>query len=528
MISRKLLAGFLAACSIIVGDAVHVAPYAIAGGSADEADLHFELGAIAYRDGRFTEALEHFLASNRLAPNRNVMFNIARAFEQLRRYPDAYRYYTEALRGESDESIVKELQAALVRISPQVAVIEVVSQPVGATVYVQRKNLGSVAATPARLGFAAGKYTIIVEAPGYEPVQLGPYDVTAGSTTKVNADLKLIVGAVRFDTGSGVQVRVDSETEAPACITPCKLDLTPGAHTLFFSKQAFAAPPRVVTVEANQEKVIAVALAPITGSLLVNASETGAAVEVDGKLVGYTPMAVPNLAIGRRRVRVSLRGYVAVERDIEVKANAQVELDGVILEPLRQVSAASRTAESIEDAPASVSIISAAEMDAFAYPTILEALRGTRGFSTSYDSVYGNASIRGLGQANDYNNRILVLSDGAVLNENILYQPFVHYDGRTDLGDVERIEVVRGPGSVLYGTGAVSGVVNLVPRAIEPGSEIQVSTYDNSVARGRARFAHRFGNGAKVAVSVAGARSGGRDETLATRFRSLMHLRLGR
>ena len=49
MISRKLLAGFLAACSIIVGDAVRVAPYAIAGGSADEADLHFELGAIVSR-----------------------------------------------------------------------------------------------------------------------------------------------------------------------------------------------------------------------------------------------------------------------------------------------------------------------------------------------------------------------------------------------------------------------------------------------------------------------------------------------
>ena len=71
---------------------------------ADEADLQFELGADRYRRGDFREALEHFLASNRLVPNRNVLFNIARSYEQLTRYPDAHRYYTQALGSETDSS----------------------------------------------------------------------------------------------------------------------------------------------------------------------------------------------------------------------------------------------------------------------------------------------------------------------------------------------------------------------------------------------------------------------------------------
>src|SRR5262249_6734806 len=60
--------------------------------TADEAELHFQLGAERYQAGDFKGALEHFLASNRLVPNRNVLFNIARTYEQLKQSPDAYRY----------------------------------------------------------------------------------------------------------------------------------------------------------------------------------------------------------------------------------------------------------------------------------------------------------------------------------------------------------------------------------------------------------------------------------------------------
>ena len=68
--------------------------------AADEADLQFQLGAERYREGDFRGALEHFLASNRLVANRNVVFNIARTYEQLNRAPDAYRYYMLALDAE--------------------------------------------------------------------------------------------------------------------------------------------------------------------------------------------------------------------------------------------------------------------------------------------------------------------------------------------------------------------------------------------------------------------------------------------
>src|SRR5437763_4752245 len=68
---------------------------------ADEADFRFRRAAALYREGRVEDALGEFLASNRLVKNRNVAFNIARCFEQLKRSNEAYRWYMEII-GEPD------------------------------------------------------------------------------------------------------------------------------------------------------------------------------------------------------------------------------------------------------------------------------------------------------------------------------------------------------------------------------------------------------------------------------------------
>ena len=494
------------------------APPVHADGVADEAELQFQRGADAYRKGDFTSALEHFLASNRLARNRNVMFNIARAYEQLGRFPDAYRYYVDALDGEDDAATRKNVEAAITRITPQVAVITVETEPPGATIYLERKDLGSLGVTPTRLGLAAGRYTLLVELPGYEPARSAVLDVKTGTHTNLRLPLTRIAGSVRIEGEPGTDVRVDDDGARPACQSPCQLELAPGVHTLYFGRAGFATAGRTVNVVAHETVTVRASLAPLTGSVLVAADEPNALIEIDGKAVGFAPSVVANVAVGRRHVRISLRGFQPVDRVVVVEADRQVDLRDVVLLPIRQIAAASRSVESVDDAPASVTVISAQELEAFGYPTLLEALRGVRGFALSYDSTYGNASVRGLGRSNDFSNRLLVLGDGAVLNENILYQPFIHYDGRVDLGDVERIEIVRGPGSVLYGTGAVSGVINLVTRGRdEPtGADVTLSTADDAVARARATVHLRGGDDAGLWMSFGAARSNGREVELAT------------
>jgi outer membrane receptor protein involved in Fe transport len=487
-----------------------------AGGVADEAELHFQIATERYIARDFRAALEHFLFSNRLVPNKNVVFNIARTFEQLGRFADAHRYYVEALEGETDPKVRSGIEASIARIAPNVAILDVHTEPPGGTIYIDRRDLGSRGVAPRPLALPAGKYKVIAELAGHEPAESAVLAAELGKTVRVELALKKIVGTVKIEAEPGTAVHLDDESAPIACTAPCELERAPGAYALHLTREGFQTAVRQVSIAAWATASVRATLAPLTGSLVVSADEREALVEIDDRSVGFTPAVVREVAVGERRVRVSLRGFVPIERVVVVKANEQTELVDLRLEPLREVTAASRYTESVEDAPGSVTVISAEELRAFASPTIAEALRGIRGISLSNDAIYSSIAVRGIGQPNDYGNRLLVLSDGMVLNDNIVSSSYVGYDGRVDLLDVERIEIVRGAGSVLYGTGAISGVVNLVTRPRDSASSVHVSggTADHSVARVRGGFYVDAGNDSGLWASVAFARSDGRTVTL--------------
>lgn len=484
---------------------------------ADEADLHFELGAERYRARDYRGALEHFLASNRLVRNRNVLFNIARSYEQLGRFPDAHRYFSLALEGETDAAARDNISSALQRIAPNVAVLQVTTEPPGATIYIDRRDLGSRGTAPRSLAFAPGTARVIAELEGYETVSSSPVALRQGSVIPVALRLRRIVGTLGVEANvANAQVRVDLDNAPVACAAPCDLDLAPGRHTLILSADGYRTARREVVIEAQRRASTRVELVAQTGSVVVNADERGALVEVDGRPAGFTP-AVLDLPVGRRRVRVSMEGFRAVDQELAVDATAQRTLD-VQLRTIEEVSAASRATESVEDAPGSVSIVTGRELRAMAYPTIAEALRGVRGVYLSDDRLYPSVGFRGFGRPGDYGNRVLVLVDGHPTNDNWINSSYVSFDARSDLEDVERIEVVRGPGSVLYGTGAFSGVINLVTRSrsVTNGVDVGLGTNEFGVARARIGLRHRFEGDAGVWVSLGGAMGGGRDFVLPT------------
>ncbi len=513
--SRSRVAAVLLAISAIA------APLpAVADGTADEADLQFRLGKEEFKKGSYDTALAHFFASNRLAPNRNVLFNIASTYEALSRYADAHRYYIDAQAGEVDEKKRADAAAALNDLAPKVAVLDVVTDPPGATLYINRKDLGSVGKAPRPLALAPGKYRVVAELDGYEAATSAEVEVIQGKQTKVSLALTRIIGTVRVDLrgAPSAAVRVDDENGPVACTAPCDLTLSPGRHELHFAADGFQAAPRLVLVEAKKATATTVTLVPLTGTVVVRSDERDAVVKVDGKPLGFTPAVVQGIPVGPRKVTVELRGFRPFETTVQVKSNQQVELTDIVFEPIREVTAVSRAAENIDDAPSSVSIIDRREIEAFGYPTIAEALRGTRGVALSNDRIYSSAAVRGIGQPNDYGNRLLVMSDGQSLNDNLLNSSYIGSDGRVDLHDVTRIEIVRGPGSLLYGAGAFSGVVNLVTRPLDAPSSVhgEVGVYDDKVVHGRAGFQYNFAPGKGIWGSVQAASSEGLDVRLST------------
>lgn len=479
---------------------------------ADEADLHFRIATERYSARDYRGALEHFLVSNRLVPNRNVIFNIARTYEALQEYPDAFRYYVQALDLEPNAARRPAIEEALARIRPNVSVINVTSDPPGATVYINRRDLGGRGNTPRLLGFQPGKHKIIVDLEGYEPAEVENVEAKVGEQTNVAIKLKRIVGTVRVvGETAGTTVRINDASGPPACTAPCDLTLPPGRHRLYLSQEGYQPSEQDVNVGAASTVTARYRLNPLTGSLVVNADERDALVEVDGKPMGFTP-AVLNVQSGQRRVRVSLRGFRPVEQVANVVASQQTRID-ISLRQLEEVEAASRSAEAVEDAPGSVTIIPGSELRAMGYPTVAEALRGTRGVFTTYDGAYTFAGVRGINLPGDFGNRMLTLLNGHSMNDSWVNLSYFDYLARTDLEDVERIEIVRGPGSVLYGTGAFSGVVNIVTKGRPTATSVGfgVGTADNGLIRGRVSAQMPLGRDSGFWMSAAAGRSLGRD-----------------
>jgi outer membrane receptor protein involved in Fe transport len=478
---------------------------------ADEADTQFNLGTEEYQAGNFEGALAHFLASNRLARNKNVLFNIARCYEQLRRFPEAHRYYTRALEVETNAAAITSINQAMARIADRVALLEIKTNPPGARIYLDRKDLGERGSAPQVMALPPRTYRVIAELDGYRDATSEPVAVRVGSQRSVALALEPIVGIIAVGGTPGASVRVDADNTPPRCVTPCQLRVAPGQHTLILGKAGMRTTRIPVSVEADQRSSIEPELVADTGSLVVNADERGAAIDVDGVAQGFTP-AVLSLPVGRHRVAVTLRGFRPVQRTVVITADRQVRLDIELL-PSDSVEAASRVPEPVELAPASVSLISSQELRAMRYPTLFEALRGTRGIFSNDDRSYPEIGFRGFGRLGSYGNRTLVTLDGAPMNDDWIWSSYVAFDQRTDLEDIDHIEVVRGPGSVLYGTSAFSGVINLVTRGLDTPSEreVGISVAGDGVARARLRVSQRLRADAGFWASLSAGRSEGRD-----------------
>jgi iron complex outermembrane receptor protein len=95
---------------------------------------------------------------------------------------------------------------------------------------------------------------------------------------------------------------------------------------------------------------------------------------------------------------------------------------------------------------------------------VQEALRSLNGFYVQNHGSYSTIGVRGFAPPGDSNGRILYLVNGHAINNNVDDSAPVENDFSVDMDLVDRIEVVRGPSSSLYGADAFFGVVNVITR----------------------------------------------------------------
>ncbi len=193
---------------------------------------------------------------------------------------------------------------------------------------------------------------------------------------------------------------------------------------------------------------------------------------------------------------------------VSPSAWAQAPLPELSLEDLMkldagQVYGASERLQPVIEAPASVSFITAEEIKRYGYRTVADILRGVRGMYVVDDRNYSLIGTRGFALPGDYNSRMLLLINGHRYNDNVFGQAEVGAEFGLDLAIVERVEIIRGPASSLYGDSAFFAVVNVMTRtgASLRGRSMTLETGTLGTRVVRATAGQGFANGVDVALS---------------------------
>jgi iron complex outermembrane receptor protein len=175
-----------------------------------------------------------------------------------------------------------------------------------------------------------------------------------------------------------------------------------------------------------------------------------------------------------------------------------------------QVSGVSRAQERLLDAPAPVSVLTADDIRSAGYRTLAELLNGARGMFTSTDRTYDFIGVRGFAPVGDYNTRVLLLIDGYRANDNVYDSASIGSEALIDLDLVERVELIRGPSSSVYGANAFFGVINVITRsASSVASGAALGAGSERTRSGSATLAGRLGDAGHFYVRATRERSDG-------------------
>ena len=168
--------------------------------------------------------------------------------------------------------------------------------------------------------------------------------------------------------------------------------------------------------------------------------------------------------------------------------------DGISTEAIwfgfgEEVTIATRHETQISKAPSIVTVITDEEIKNLGYRTFAEILRTVPGFEILKKADFGDVvpAVRGLESAN----KVRVMLDGHFINNPLRGGAFGNFDD-FPVENIKRIEIIRGPGSAMYGENAFTAVINIITKDAKDIDGVKVSsgygsfdTYDENIVFGK-------------------------------------------
>jgi len=199
----------------------------------------------------------------------------------------------------------------------------------------------------------------------------------------------------------------------------------------------------------------------------------------------------------------SVLSVLHAEDSTDLTKLKNLSLDELMDIKIPTVYGASKHEQKLSDAPSSVTIVTREEIQIYGHRTLADILRSVRDFYVTDDRRYGSIGVRGFNRPGDFGGRILILVDGIRLNEPISDGVGVLSDFPIDVDMIERVEVIRGAGSALYGNNAFFAVINVITRTAADVNGVEASTEVGSLEtyKGRLTYGHVFKSGLSLLLT---------------------------
>ena len=168
-----------------------------------------------------------------------------------------------------------------------------------------------------------------------------------------------------------------------------------------------------------------------------------------------------------------LTAAILAAMSVPVQAAEKKQEEAAHIKTDEVVVTASRTKQEVRESPSSIEVITREDIDKMGAETLAQALQLALGIDTQENAMVGNrSSLRGMNT-----NQTLILVDGRRVRTENTSETMNFYElKRINMDDVERIEIVRGAASSLYGSEALGGVINVIKK--HPGKMQTAVTLD--------------------------------------------------
>lgn len=233
---------------------------------------------------------------------------------------------------------------------------------------------------------------------------------------------------------------------------------------------------------------------------------------------------IKGIDVGQYEISATGIGYKTVSKNVTVESGKEITIDFILAVESIDVGevivyGASFRKERITEAPSAVTVVNAKDIERFgSHGQIAKLLEMEPGVDVAQSGLFDfNINTRGFNSS--LNRRLLILLDGRDLGTAFLGA--TEWNGlATPLEELGRLELVRGPGSALYGANAFNGVINITSLrpAEKPGTRISLTGGESESFRGDIRYAaarqklsYRFNLGGYQGRSLSQSRLGERD-----------------